>query len=123
MAVESPTLTIKQAAQMLGVHQQTIRNWERRGLIRLVHLPGSGYRRVLRTEVERLLAQMNPPADPFWDGQTAQALARAQGAQPVQSIDDLWADFWPEDESLEEFRQTIRAWRQHDLQMEREPLP
>ena len=30
---------------MLGVHENTIRNWEARGLFRAVHLPGSGYRR------------------------------------------------------------------------------
>jgi len=38
-------------------------------------------------------------------------------------VDDLWADFWPEDESVEEFRDTVRAWRQRDLEVEREPLP
>ncbi|MFQ6099706.1 MAG: MerR family DNA-binding transcriptional regulator [Anaerolineae bacterium] len=121
MVTKSSTVTMKKAAQVLGIHQETIRNWEKRGLIRLVRLPGSGYRRVPRAEIERLLSQMAAPSDPFWDGQTARAVARAQGVRPVQSIDDLWADFWPEDESVEEFRETIHAWRQRDLEMEREP--
>ncbi|MBI3763887.1 MAG: MerR family DNA-binding transcriptional regulator [Chloroflexi bacterium] len=48
------TITIKDAAQRLGVHPQTIRGWEERGLIHLVRLPGSGYRRVLESEVDRM---------------------------------------------------------------------
>jgi len=123
MVTKSPVVTMKEAARMLGVHQQTIRGWERRGLIRLVRLPGSGYRRVPRVEVERLVSQMTASADPFWDGRNAQAVAQAQGIRPVRSVDDLWADFWPEDESVEEFRDTVRAWRQRDLEVEREPLP
>ena len=119
MVTKSPVVTMKEAARILGVHQQTIRGWERRGLIRLVRLPGSGYRRVPRVEVERLVSQMTASADPFWDGRNAQA----QGIRPVRSVDDLWADFWPEDESVEEFRDTVRAWRQRDLEVEREPLP
>lgn len=51
--------SLKQAAQRLGVHEQTLRSWEKRGLIRLARLPGSGYRRVPVAEVERLLREMN----------------------------------------------------------------
>ena len=55
----TPTyVTLKRAAQALGVHEQTLRSWEKRGLIRLVHLPGSGYRRVPVTEIERLQDEM-----------------------------------------------------------------
>jgi excisionase family DNA binding protein len=122
MVSESSTVTMKEAARMLGVHQQTIRSWEKRGLIRLVRLPGSGYRRVPRAEIERLLPQMSAFTDSFWDGQSVQVIAQAQGVRPVQSVDDLWADFWPEDESVEEFRRTVRTWRQRDLEMERETL-
>lgn len=31
------------------------------------------------------------------------ALAEAQGVRPIENIDDLVADFWPEDESVEDF--------------------
>jgi hypothetical protein len=51
-------LTLKRASHQLGVHEQTLRSWEKRGLIQMVRLPGSGYRRVLVTEVERLQDKM-----------------------------------------------------------------
>lgn len=54
-------ITLKAAARALNVHEQTIRNWERRGLIRLARLPGSRHRRVPVTEVARLQAQMRLP--------------------------------------------------------------
>ena len=43
-----------------------------------------------------------------------EALADAQGVQPIEDIDDLVADFWPEDESIEDFMATIRRWRDEE---------
>lgn len=57
-------LTLKEAAEQFGVHPNTLRNWDRRGVIRLEQLPGSHYRRVPKSEVERLAnkaAQGLPP--------------------------------------------------------------
>lgn len=34
-----------------------------------------------------------------------------KGVPAVTSIEELGGDFWPEDESVEEFIATIRAWR------------
>ncbi len=51
-------MTLKRAAQELGIHQQTLRSWERRGLIRMARLPQSGYRRVPAEEVRRLQMAM-----------------------------------------------------------------
>ena len=51
-------LTLKEASQQLGVHPNTLRNWERRGVIHLARLPGSRYRPVPPAEVERLAAEM-----------------------------------------------------------------
>ena len=51
-------LTLKEAADRLGVRPQTLRNWEARGTIQLVRLPNSGYRRVPAAEVERLRASI-----------------------------------------------------------------
>jgi hypothetical protein len=47
------------------------------------------------------------------------ALAEAQGVEPIGDIDELVADFWPEDESAEDFMAAVRRWRdegsrQHD---------
>ena len=33
-------LNVRDTARMLGVHENTVRNWEARGLLRAVHLPG-----------------------------------------------------------------------------------
>ena len=41
-------------------------------------------------------------------------LAEQQGIKPVQNFDDLLGDFWPEDESIDEFVATVRAWRDEE---------
>jgi hypothetical protein len=38
-------------------------------------------------------------------------LAVAQGVQPVTNFDSLKADFWPKDESVDDFVRTIRERR------------
>jgi DNA-binding transcriptional MerR regulator len=64
MAETTPHLPLKRAAERLGVHQQTLRSWDKRGLMRMIRLPRSHYRRVPVAEVERLQAAMGmaPPA-------------------------------------------------------------
>ncbi|WP_338833657.1 hypothetical protein MHLNE_26130 [Moorella humiferrea] len=47
-------LTISKAAKKLGVHPNSLRNWEKRGLIKPVRLPG-GQRRYSMDELSRLL--------------------------------------------------------------------
>jgi excisionase family DNA binding protein len=47
-------LNVRQTAEVLGVHENTVRNWEKSGLLRGVKLPGSGFRRFPREEVERM---------------------------------------------------------------------
>ena len=39
-------------------------------------------------------------------------LARRQGVNPIQDIKELQGDFWPEDESVDEFLAWVRAIRQ-----------
>lgn len=51
-------LSVRETAQRLGVHENTVRNWEKRGLIRAMRLPGSGFRRFEVEEVERLRKEM-----------------------------------------------------------------
>lgn len=38
-------------------------------------------------------------------------LAREQGVLPISNFDDQLGDFWPEDETADEFVETIRKWR------------
>jgi hypothetical protein len=40
-----------------------------------------------------------------------EALAAQQGVRPVTNLDDLFGDFWPEDESVDEFIAAVRQWR------------
>ncbi len=51
------------------------------------------------------------PLPNFWQGMTLAELAEQQTVQPVQQLDDLWGDFWPDDESIDDFVATIRRWR------------
>ena len=47
-------LTVKQVAAQMGVHPNTVRRWERRGILNAFRLPG-GHRRFRRSDVETLL--------------------------------------------------------------------
>jgi hypothetical protein len=40
------------------------------------------------------------------------ALATEQGVRPITDYDDLLGDFWPEDETADEFVSAVRQWRQ-----------
>lgn len=72
-------VTLKRAARQLGVHEQTLRSWERRGLIRMARLPQSGYRRVPQEEIERLQQKM----------QTQQSERRVRIDSPARDEDSL----------------------------------
>lgn len=60
---------LKDAAEMLGVHQNTLRNWADKGLIAHIRLP-SGHRRFERAEIDRLREEME-----FERGETKKAAA------------------------------------------------
>jgi hypothetical protein len=51
-------LNVRDTARALGVHENTVRNWEERGLLRAVRLPGSGFRRFAAADVARLRDEM-----------------------------------------------------------------
>jgi hypothetical protein len=40
-----------------------------------------------------------------------ETLAEEQGVSPITDFDQLLGDFWPEDESIEDFVATLREWR------------
>ena len=40
--------------------------------------------------------------------------------QAVGTLDELWADFWPEDEPVDNFIETVRQWRNDDLALHQE---
>lgn len=41
-------------------------------------------------------------------------LARQQGVKPIRSIEDLQGDFWPEEESVDDFLDWVHALRHQD---------
>lgn len=61
-------LNVRDTARALGVHENTIRNWEERGILHAVRLPGSGYRRFSVQDVERLRTEMFEQLAPETEG-------------------------------------------------------
>ena len=55
-------LNVRQTATLLGVHENTIRNWVRTGTLRSSKLPGAGSHRFDPAEVERLLRERGAAA-------------------------------------------------------------
>lgn len=54
-------------------------------------------------------------SDAFKRGFELEELARQQGVGPIQDPDSLKANFWPEDESIDDFIATIRYWRDQSI--------
>jgi excisionase family DNA binding protein len=52
-----PLVQVREAARGLGVHENTLRRWEERGLIKAVRLP-TGVRRFRSEDIRALRAQM-----------------------------------------------------------------
>jgi len=51
-------LNVRETAEQLGVHENTVRNLEKRGQLKAVRLPGSGFRRFRKEDIERMRAEM-----------------------------------------------------------------
>jgi excisionase family DNA binding protein len=61
-------LNVRDTARTLGVHENTVRNWEERGILRAVRLPGSGYRRFSAHDVEWIRTEMFEHLAPATEG-------------------------------------------------------
>lgn len=57
MAQELKLLRIKEAAEMLGVHPETLRRWDRTGKLKAIIISKRGDRRYRIEEIEKLLKQ------------------------------------------------------------------
>jgi excisionase family DNA binding protein len=55
----SDLLRIKQAAEYIGVPVSTLRDWDRTGKLKAVRHPVNGYRLYQRSELERILEEVN----------------------------------------------------------------
>ena len=73
------------------------------------------------------MAELNPQhRDPATEEKTAavrysvtghpsiQELMAEQGTGPITDMSVLHGDFWPEEESIEEFLKTLHEWRGHE---------
>ena len=47
----------------------------------------------------------------FWDEADLETLAAQQGIKPIADPRELHGDFWPEDDSIDEFMAAVRQWR------------
>jgi len=58
MSSTTEFLNVRQTAGELGVHENTVRNLERRGRLKAIRLPGSGFRRFRKEDVDRMREEM-----------------------------------------------------------------
>jgi excisionase family DNA binding protein len=59
--IDMPTqefLNVREAARELNVHENTVRNLEKRGQLKAIRLPGSGFRRFRKEDIERMRGEM-----------------------------------------------------------------
>lgn len=61
-------INVREAAARLGVHENTIRSWEQKGILRAIHLPVSNYRRFEVSEIERMAREMRSHLAPADEG-------------------------------------------------------
>ena len=50
----------------------------------------------------------------------ARQAQRHSGCEPLQRLEDLWGDFWPEDESVDDFISAVRRWRREDVTLHKD---
>jgi hypothetical protein len=50
----------------------------------------------------------------------ARQAQQRSGCEPVQRVEDLWGDFWPEDESVDDFISAVRRWRREDVTLHKD---
>ena len=55
--------TVTEAANILGIHPNTLRKWHNEGIAHALVLPG-GHRRLKQEEIERLAKLMDTPQEP-----------------------------------------------------------
>jgi excisionase family DNA binding protein len=111
-------VTLREAAQRLGVHESTVRRYADRGILHAARLP-SGVRRLRRADVEALgalVGAVDPRgAEPIGPDATIATLAAEQGIEPLASASELAdPDIWSSDEEVDLFNATVRSERDRD---------
>ena len=80
------TLTVRQAAERLGIAYSTLKHWIYRGTVRTTRTAG-GHHRIAEAEVERLLARTDRPL-PRPRASGGGVLVRISGRNRLQGIVD-----------------------------------
>jgi excisionase family DNA binding protein len=83
--VRPTTITIKEAAERLDVHENTVRNWIDRQLLDSYRLP-SGHRRLLLSEVERVEEEVFGVPTSFPDVETTTAPRAGVGERMTSKL-------------------------------------
>jgi hypothetical protein len=55
---KSEVLNVRETARELCVHENTVRNLEKKGTLKAIRLPGSGFRRFLKEDVDLMREEM-----------------------------------------------------------------
>ena len=65
-------LTVREVADLLHVHPNTLRRWSNKGIIRAYRITPRGDRRFKREEIARFLAELNSHADDWQEAESRQ---------------------------------------------------
>jgi len=66
-------------------------------------------------EQQRLVELLTVEPSEIQPGATIEQLVAEQGTRPL-SFDEMLGDFWPEDESVDDFITALREWRSESWQ-------
>src|SRR4051794_2008473 len=98
---------VRQAAQILGVHPNTVRNWAHDGKLRSSKLPDSGYLRFRRSDVEALSQEPRSVTTPLARGRSLIGPELVDAGQLHQWAEQKFAD--PERNFPELIRRLVQA--------------
>lgn len=68
----------------------------------------------LLSAISEMLQNHHKQSLTFWKPKTLEQLADEQQIQAIKNISDLKTDFWPEEESIDEFNEYIYKQREED---------
>jgi excisionase family DNA binding protein len=60
-----PMLTVREVAELLHIHCNTVRRWSDQGLLKAYRITPRGDRRFKREDIARFLAELNVSPDSF----------------------------------------------------------
>ena len=65
-----------------------------------------------KPDSNRAIVKPFPKESDFWRSKSIEELAAEQEVKPIENPDDLTGDFWPDDESADEFLAWLQQLRQ-----------